>query len=1149
MEDDICMDIRQITHQKLLSRAIRTTMVAGFGLMLTACNSGDDSTGGDTTPPPPPPEPNQEIQLDEWAFQGSNASMVTAAQVAGQYAVADARAGYIEIRDINEELMDTVDTQDFGTLGLSSSGEVCGMTFSPSGRFLFMAVCGAGSGNNKDAIVAYNTNTRRLSVFDRVTLSETGEHRPGMTYFQGQLYAGSDNGVYRYDAGMNVVYTGESSFNRQLHKTPEAVTGLAVDMVNQKIYLSTGKQLLSMNPNGSEMTKIATGTNLSALTMGRVYGNENGGGLFILENNGPGARLLTVPMNELRKGKTVSLSAYHQFDHELQDIAATADGRMLLTDEYNAKVMSDKSDTRLSYHEWLEDELDSYLTVIKSLVEDGSIAGTGNQIGVPGMLMRKIEKAGGNPNKTPIADNVGWAVFLLMAIDQVKHDPDIEPIIELLIRTHAGLSPHGYGGARTVDGHFVRNYDSNGLPKSDDPQPQVYVSMKFLPAAFKAAELYPDNKNLQQYKEYLRQLFKRSSDTIRAEQRITWTNDDHGPVLNNNTMSNETWIFGDIGAAQDPLATRNYATYAYDRDHFEEDNWLAGEPVIKASHSAFIVMGATLILNHHYSGSGWKEQNQNYYGATMAATDDMGAPYFGAFSAGNHPSCPDVNPDNLPCGNYYNDGPSDHPNDILHFPALLGFGQHQLTSPMVGGYMAYRDGRRQLMNNASGGDDIAMLTRWSVAHSDYVMNSVGIADFWYGGIGLAETLKPGTIDKLRADFYRPGLQVSHDNGRTVLTYSNITPRRVIGIDRDGTETSYGFQMSPFTLPAGVSHDHYKVVDPEGEWLELEDLVNELDGKEKRFTNPGFEQELTGWTHRGCVTTVSGIAGDSAQISGTGRISQPLNLSTDLTGSRYIVRGNAKALNNVSGKGYMRLTWRADKLEDSPPLGYVVTSTPVDATLTETEFEVETLKPEGADYLHIEYVVENSDDSFLFDNTSVVRTGARQDIPNGDFSLGSEGWEINNGAKIVDNPYAPGKAIEFSRSNSQTGWQKVSRQFNVGNDSLGTRYIFRFDAHAPEAGDFKFEAWVEVFDRNGDSLVKRYDVADVVPGQQGESVFTVRRRPDEAWYQLNFRMKRNEEASPETAYVYMSNFRVDKERLFDEADCVADSPTGCLPTRR
>ena len=104
----------------------------------------------------------------------------------------------------------------------------------------------------------------------------------------------------------------------------------------------------------------------------------------------------------------------------------------------------------------------------------------------------------------------------------------------------------------------------------------------------------------------------------------------------------------------------------------------------------------------------------------------MGAPYFAAFSAGDHPS---------PQG-YYNDGPSDHPDNFIHFPAVLGFGQlgknrgrgWRLSWPIV---MVMR---RTMVS--SGDDNINMLTRWSMT-SDYPGEWPGHCGFlvWRGWPG------------------------------------------------------------------------------------------------------------------------------------------------------------------------------------------------------------------------------------------------------------------------------------------------------------------------------------------------------------------------------------------------------------------------------
>ncbi|MCQ1060480.1 hypothetical protein LRP52_37475 [Photobacterium sp. ZSDE20] len=1146
----------------LLSKVTPFSLLLSAALTLTGCNADsqhdddDDSlhpdigTGVCSSPSIEALQQPLDIHFDDWRFDAGNADWVATAQVAGKYAAANSKTLSIELRDINQRIETTITAdrimQSVPDVILTSDSQICAMSLTPSGRFLYFTVCG----DDQDAIFAYNTNTDSLSLFDQRILSSQRQQRLGMTYFQGQLFVGSDKGVYRYDADRNAVYDGAGRGNGELITTDSAVTGLAVDMLEATLYATTSTGLYRFSPQENTVNQISDITEIEAITLGRVYGAENSGGLYLLQCKADDKeqRLWHVGLNELRDTDKVTPQLYHrEVDTALSDISATADGRMMLA-QSNVKMMFELGDQRLSYDDWLLNELDSYKQAIFSLVEGGGIPGTGNQHDKPGMLLRKISAFDKNPNKTPIADNVGWALFLLMAIDQVAPDPDIEKVIELLIRTHAGLTP-GHGGERTVDGHFIRVYRNDGTVDGESnpntgqlrSQPQVYVSMKFLPAAIKAAELYPDNANLQQYQEYLRQLFKRSSDVVAAQQRITWTNDDHGPVptgaKGTNLMANETWIFGDIAAAQDPYVTSDYARYTYDRESFKIDDYLKGEPVIKASQSAFIIMGATMILNHHYYDDGWKEQNRNYYGLTMAETDDMGVPYFAAFSAGNHPPCPTG--DENWCGTYYNDGPSDHPNDILHFPAVLGFGQHQLTAPVVGGYMAYRDGRRQAMNNASGGESIEMLTRWSMALDDFTMDSVGIADFWYGGVGLAEAIAPGTIDKLRGDFYRPYVQ--EQDGK--LIFSNMTPRRVIGIDSNGQRTDYGYQIAPFSLPR--NHSHYEVIDPEGDWIELEDTIAELEGRTKQFTNPTFLRNLQGWQKvgGGNAEVVSGFTGKAVQLTAQGEtyVNQPLDVSLALTDSRYLV----EVIASGDGNGALRLRWRADKDMNSA----LLKEESVDITGSNPQpLRLKSHKPDGANYLHIEYVA--TEGSVMFENTAVMLRGADSPIENGGFDQGFSHWSPGDGVDIIDAPElatSGTKVLEFFRGAGVMRSASVGRNFDISSDPIGTRYLFRFDYDATQVEDVQFTGHIEVLDEDGERVVLRQDIVDLTPGSQGERTFTIRKRPTDTHFLLTLEMKQLDANAP-AARIFIDNFRLDKERLFHPSDCVMDSPSGCLPSQ-
>ena len=802
-------------------------------------------------------------QSEAWPFLEGQGDVVAAAKVAGYYAVADASAMSIEIRDIAKNVLHTVTSDDISNLlpdmSLTHETPVCGMTFTPSGRFLYIAVCNSESGQAKDAVLALNVNTRKLSVFKRLELrSASAAPQPhyGMSYFASKLYVGSDLGVYRLNADRNIAYQGGPAA-KSLIATPNPVKDIALDMVDKRLYVLAEDTVYRLPYQQSSLTAMYQGSNLSRISFSRVFGPDSAAGLYLTRDNNDASEFLFVPMEKVRKRGAYTPELLSLDAGKVLDFTTTADGKILYSDG-QAFTLSDLLDDKLSYQDWLRDELAQYVTAVKSLTASDDFATT-NTFSPDGFLHRKLQRAGTNPNTTPVADNVGWAIFLLMAADKVNPDPEIEPLIELLIERHAGLKTDGLGGEKTFEGHFVRNYEKDGSPNTSNPQPQVYTSMKFLPAVIKAAELYPDNEKIADAKKYLQQIFVRSSDTIRANQRITWELDDYGPLRTNNGMANETWIYGDLGAAQDPLATHSYASYVYDRDNFKYDYWLEGEPVIKASHSAFIVMGGTLVLEHHFDDPKWKAQNNNYFAVTQAETDDLGAPYFAAFSAGNNPT---------QVGSYYNDGPSDHPGNYLHFPAVLGFGQHGKSGAVAGGYFAYRDGLRQDMVNAAGGDNIKMLTRWSMDDPNYLMNSIGIADFWFGAIGLAETIAPGTVAELRNSFYHPEVEWETDfDGNQVVKFSALTPRHVLGIKEDGSKQSFGFQRSPFTVPGGQRFVDFEVEDPKGDWVDLDDVVSEREGKESIFSNPDFENGLLGWQYTGdaFAEITSGVNGQGVTI--------------------------------------------------------------------------------------------------------------------------------------------------------------------------------------------------------------------------------------------------------------------------------------------
>ena len=116
-----------------------------------------------------------------------------------------------------------------------------------------------------------------------MSLSDQSDRRFGMTYFQGKLYVGSDQGIYQYAAGRNDAYDIEhdqQTAKKTLIDTDGSVTGLAVDMPGGQVYATTDKALLRLNPVSLALSKVASGKGFAGLTMGRVFGSEASRGLL-----------------------------------------------------------------------------------------------------------------------------------------------------------------------------------------------------------------------------------------------------------------------------------------------------------------------------------------------------------------------------------------------------------------------------------------------------------------------------------------------------------------------------------------------------------------------------------------------------------------------------------------------------------------------------------------------------------------------------------------------------------------------------------------------------------------------------------------------------------------------------------------------------
>jgi hypothetical protein len=154
---------------------------------------------------------------------------------------------------------------------------------------------------------------------------------------------------------------------------------------------------------------------------------------------------------------------------------------------------------------------------------------------------------------------------------------------------------------------------------------------------------------------------------------------------------------------------------------------------------AFISIYPTLLVDDYRSRSDWREQVANVSSSAAAWTDDNSPRWFTVFSAGTTKS---------EWGGYNADAINNSPGNVATFTALCGLagradglGVREATAA----YQAYRSGARQSFRSGA-----SLLYRKSNIDPAWLPTDAGLPDVAMGGLGLAEILSPGIIDRVLA---------------------------------------------------------------------------------------------------------------------------------------------------------------------------------------------------------------------------------------------------------------------------------------------------------------------------------------------------------------------------------------------------------------
>ena len=208
-------------------------------------------------------------------------------------------------------------------------------------------------------------------------------------------------------------------------------------------YLATNDGVHRFNMANQSHSSLLSLSSVRSLAYAPSYGGSEQAGLYVLKDyNDELSQLCHIPLESLPDNVS-RCDTYTQIN-KATDVAFTADGGLMLAKSYPA-LLRDTRDERFSYQEWLRDEYEQYITMMRTVLwPDGKAEGwvNGDETS-EGTARHNYANAGA----------AGWAVIIMIA-DQAMFDRDWEQEVTLILERHGGLAADGIVPEQTPDGFF-----------------------------------------------------------------------------------------------------------------------------------------------------------------------------------------------------------------------------------------------------------------------------------------------------------------------------------------------------------------------------------------------------------------------------------------------------------------------------------------------------------------------------------------------------------------------------------------------------------------------------------------------------------------------------------------------------------------------
>lgn len=702
-----------------------------------------------------------------WPVAGpDDTSALAAAAYSGWYAAADTFDDSVEIRDIRAALRFTIARPQIAALlpWMSLDGGPDGpnaVALTATGRVLYILVTDsdlAGDGLGSDAVLRFDIPSGLLSVFARLDAFDRGDAWPhlAMVHQKGRLFVGTVGaGIKVYDATRNSV-TGALQTTIAL-PGGTSVRGLTVDRDLNNLYIGSDSGIWRTSLNSfptTSLTSIVTAANsggdsLRALAWADTYGNAGLRGLYLLVDGSGVGELRSLSPVQAQSSSPQVPSIYHFGDSEWHDLASTADGKLLIGADEDAVLLRDTADTRMSFDAWMADEFQQHVTFARGLISpDGEPSGWV----IDGDTEETVPASARFHPATP--DGAGWVLLALVMNHHLTGDATAQASARTVLTRYANFQPAVPDRLRSADGMYKHWID----PSTRDTQsgwPDEYATlstMKLVMGAARAMQQWPDDPQIalaagriifrtKNWDAYLAaggagdgdesMAFKGIASGAAGADPFSFSRGFHEGII----FVEQAGTYGGAFAAGQRIKWLN-------RAQWPTATFLTGRSISTANFgqydSAFLSLYPMLVSQPYRADAGWRTQVQNVRWSNAAWTDDNGPRFYTVFSAGT--TLTGYNADSLASNN--------HAGDITTFTSLLALCASGDNAEAVAGYAAFRKGARQDFSTGA-----SLLYRRSATTPGFTPNSAGLPDVTLGGLGLAEIIRPGSIDAVLARPY------------------------------------------------------------------------------------------------------------------------------------------------------------------------------------------------------------------------------------------------------------------------------------------------------------------------------------------------------------------------------------------------------------